>query len=79
MATVFVEARPKGKWIEDYVVEDHADHVLATLKNTAWMLTRKVSSHPRLRARRQSRRLALFRYSAPVMTALFPVSLPAPR
>jgi hypothetical protein len=36
MANVFVEARPKG-WpeesaVEDYVVEDHADHVLHTVK-----------------------------------------------
>ena len=34
MAAVFVEARPKGRLegseITDYVVEDHADHVLAT-------------------------------------------------
>lgn len=33
---VYVEARPKGRpegsAIEDYVVEDHADHVLATFK-----------------------------------------------
>jgi hypothetical protein len=34
MANVFVEARPKGKEgpITDYVVEDHADGVLATFK-----------------------------------------------
>ena len=34
MANVYVEARPKGRpegsAITDYVVEDHADHVLAT-------------------------------------------------
>ena len=34
MAQVLVEARPKGRpegtRIEDYAVEDHADHVLAT-------------------------------------------------
>jgi len=34
MATVFVEARPKGRPtgdpITDFVVEDHADHVLHT-------------------------------------------------
>ena len=39
MANVFVEARPKGRpegsHIEDYVVEDHADHVLATFKTQA--------------------------------------------
>src|SRR5262249_44378860 len=37
MANVFVEPRPKGRPdgdpIDDYVVEDHADHVLATLKS----------------------------------------------
>jgi hypothetical protein len=36
MPNVFVEARPKGRQegdpIEDYVVEDHADHVLMTFK-----------------------------------------------
>jgi hypothetical protein len=36
MTTVYIEARPKGRQegerIEDYVVEDHADHVLATFK-----------------------------------------------
>jgi hypothetical protein len=36
MANVYVEARPKGRpegsRIDDYVVEDHADHVLATFR-----------------------------------------------
>ena len=36
MANVFVEPRPKGRPeghpIDDYVVEDHADHPLATFK-----------------------------------------------
>jgi hypothetical protein len=36
MASVYVEPRPKGRPegspIEDYVVEDHADHVLSTFK-----------------------------------------------
>ena len=36
MANVYIEARPKGRPdgspIDDYVVEDHADHVLATFK-----------------------------------------------
>ena len=34
MANVYVEARPKGSEgpIADYVVEDHADHVLRTFK-----------------------------------------------
>jgi hypothetical protein len=33
MANVFVAAqgRPEGSGIEDYLVEDHADHVLETL------------------------------------------------
>ena len=34
MANVYVEARPKGRpegtHIDDYVVEDHADHVLGS-------------------------------------------------
>jgi hypothetical protein len=36
VASVFVEARPKGRPkgspIDDYVVEDHADHVLHTAR-----------------------------------------------
>jgi hypothetical protein len=36
MAIVYVEARPKGRpehtHIDDFVVEDHADHVLATTR-----------------------------------------------
>jgi hypothetical protein len=36
MTNVYVEPRPKGRaegtHIEDYVVEDHADHVLAAFK-----------------------------------------------
>ena len=36
MANVYIEARPKarpeGSHIDDYVVEDHADHILATFK-----------------------------------------------
>jgi hypothetical protein len=34
MSNVYVEARPKGRLeaIQDYVVEDHADHVLGTFK-----------------------------------------------
>jgi hypothetical protein len=39
MANVYVEPRPKGRpegsAIEDYVVEDHADHVLHTCKTQA--------------------------------------------
>jgi hypothetical protein len=36
MANVYIEPRPKGHSvgarIDDYVVEDHADHALATFK-----------------------------------------------
>ena len=36
MANVYIEPRPKGRpegsHIDDYVVEDHADHVLANFK-----------------------------------------------
>ena len=34
MPNFYVEARPKGRpeGSDDYVVEDHADHVLATFK-----------------------------------------------
>jgi hypothetical protein len=36
MANVYIEARPKGRPeaspIDDYVVEDHSDHILATFK-----------------------------------------------
>ena len=36
MANVYIETRPKGRHeegpIEDYVVEDHSNHVLATFK-----------------------------------------------
>ncbi len=36
MANVYIEARPKGRpegdRVDDYVVEDHADSVLATFK-----------------------------------------------
>lgn len=36
MATVFIEARPKGRRegspITDFVVEDHADHPLGTFR-----------------------------------------------
>jgi hypothetical protein len=36
MANVYIEARPKGRLeesrIDDYVVEDRVDHILATFK-----------------------------------------------
>jgi hypothetical protein len=39
MANVYIEPRPKGhpegSAIDDYVVEDHADHVLHTCKTQA--------------------------------------------
>jgi hypothetical protein len=52
MPNVYVEARPKGRHegepIEDYVVEDHADHVLETFKTQheaiAW--AQKEGHHP---------------------------------
>jgi hypothetical protein len=52
MANVFVEARPKGKPegdpIDDYVVEDHADHVLHTsdTQKKAIDWARKQGHHP---------------------------------
>ncbi len=43
MASLFVEARPKGRpdgsAITDYVVEDHADHVLHTSRTQAEAIT----------------------------------------
>jgi hypothetical protein len=52
MANVYIEPRPKGRMegshIDDYVVEDHADHVLATFKTQheaiAW--AKKQGHHP---------------------------------
>jgi hypothetical protein len=39
MAIVYIEARPKGRpegsSIQDYVVEDHADHVLGSFTTQA--------------------------------------------
>jgi hypothetical protein len=36
MANVYIEARPKGRPdnspIDDFVIEDHADHILAAFK-----------------------------------------------
>ena len=43
MAVVYIEARPKGRpegeRINDYVVEDHADNVLATSSTQAEAIT----------------------------------------
>jgi hypothetical protein len=52
MANVYVEARPKGRPhgspIDDYVVEDHANHKLGTFKTqqeaTDW--AKKSKHHP---------------------------------
>ena len=52
MPNVFVEARlkgrPEGSAVEDYVVEDHADHVLETFKtqHEAVEWARKQGHHP---------------------------------
>ena len=52
MPNVYVEARPKGRKegdpIDDYVVEDHANHVLATFKtqHDAIEWARKQGHHP---------------------------------
>src|SRR6516165_8895817 len=54
MANVYVEARPKGRSegspIEDYVVEDHADHVLATFKTQREAIewAKKQQHHPHI-------------------------------
>jgi hypothetical protein len=53
MTVVYIEARPKGRQegspIEDYVVEDHADSVLATFKTqhdaVAWAKKEGHSPH----------------------------------
>ena len=52
MPNVYVEARPKGRpegsAIEDYVVEDHADHVVATFKTQQEAIEwSKKNGHPR--------------------------------
>jgi len=56
MANVYVEARPKGRSegspIDDYVVEDHADHVLATTRTQKEAIDwAKASGHHPLVAR----------------------------
>ena len=53
MATVYIEARPKGRpegtRIDDYVVEDHADHELGTFRTQeaaiAWAKNNGHSPH----------------------------------
>ena len=52
MANVYVEARPKGRPdnspVVDYVVEDHADHVLSAFKTQREAIewARKEGHHP---------------------------------
>ena len=52
MPNVYVEPRPKGRMegsaIDDYVVEDHADHVLGTFKtqHEAIDWAKKQGHHP---------------------------------
>ena len=52
MANVYVEARPKGRPhgspIDDYVVEDHADHELGTFKTQQEAIdwAKKSGHHP---------------------------------
>lgn len=52
MANVYIEARPKGRQegspIDDYVVEDHADNVLATFRtqHEAIIWAKQKGHHP---------------------------------
>jgi hypothetical protein len=52
MANVYIEARPKGRpegtHIDDYVVEDHADHVLGTFRTQKEAIdgAKKQGHHP---------------------------------
>ena len=43
MTVVFIEARPKraaeGSHVEDFVIEDHADHILAAFKTQREAIT----------------------------------------
>jgi hypothetical protein len=52
MPNLYVEARPKGgpegSAIDDYVVEDHADHVLATFKTQRRSTGPEIAAMPRL-------------------------------
>ena len=60
MPNVYVEAGPKGRTegsaIDDYVVEDHADHALATFKTQQEAITwaKKEQSFTSSRARAAS-------------------------
>jgi hypothetical protein len=53
MANVYIEARPKGRpegsHIDDYAVQDYADHILATFKTQHEAVTwakKKQGHHP---------------------------------
>ena len=50
MANVYIEARPKGRpegtHIDDYVVEDHADHVLGMFGTQREATTGKKTGPP---------------------------------
>jgi hypothetical protein len=52
MGNVYIEPRPKGRHegtaIDDYVVEDHKDHVLKTFKTQKEAIdwAKKVGHHP---------------------------------
>ena len=60
MPNVYVEARPQGRpegsSIEDFVVEDHADHVLGTFKTKKRSTRPERNGHSSLRARAASQR-----------------------
>jgi hypothetical protein len=66
MANVYIEPRPKGRpegsHVDDYVVGDHADHVLATFKTqheaNDWA---KKNGHTPMSPRRHQPRMALAR------------------
>ena len=51
MANVYIEARPKGRpegtHIDDYLVEDHAYHALATFKTQREAIDSAEKSGPR--------------------------------
>jgi hypothetical protein len=65
MPNVYIEARPKGRQegsgIDDFVVEDHADHVLATFK------TQKVNVMSRISGRRSNTRRTRARWQPAVL------------
>ena len=81
MANVYIETRPKGRReegpVEDYVVEDHSNHVLATFKTQREAIDWAIKNSPRLvdwgRPRRRSLDMELkhrltFDVGAPLVT-----------